>query len=562
MKAKGLLFLCIILLLPGLLLAQSTYLPAGHSGYHLLDRLETLSGKWSPELFQGNKPLSRRDAVQFLENLDLQVASPRDLHSLNRFLSQNAEWLSDSTKEMQSRRPWLKTFYKNPSDFFQARGSSYFLAVNPIVGLTAISEPSQANKPSLSNTRGVEVRARIANKLGIYTMISENQELPPAHVQQWATEHRALPGVDFTTIRSGKYDYMQARGYLDFALIRDHIYVTAGYDQHKIGDGYRSLLLSDLSAGATFLQLKTRIWRLQYQNLYLQLTPQFDRQRDQRLPHKYATMHHLSMNLLPWLNLGLFEAVVFSRPDRYEFSYMIPVIFYRQIERALGSPDNVLIGIDFKAMAARRLQFYGQFVLDEFTSKELFSPNGYWANKYGLQLGGKYFNAFGLENLDLQGEINMARPFLYTHKDTLANYTHYNQPLAHPLGASFREFLGIARYRPLNDLEVLIQGSYYVQGQDTAGSHYGSDIFDQYHRRTPAIGGTATHGYPMISGIRGQTAHLYLQLSYELRQNFFVDLGWGHRRSVTDHGLLPAYRSTYMIGSLRWNLIRRDYFIN
>lgn len=527
-----------------------------------MDRLETLSGRWSPDLFQGNKPLSRKDAVRFLEGLDPHIASPRDIHSINRFLSQNAEWLSDSGREMISRRPWWRTFYKNPSDFFQARGSSYFLVINPLVGMTALSEPSQRNNPSLSISRGLEVRARIADKLGLYTMVTENQELPPAHIQQWVEKHRAVPGADFYTQPGTKYDYMQARGYLDFALIRDHIHLTAGYDQHKIGDGYRSLMLSDLSAGATFLQLKTRIWRLQYQNLYLELTPQFDKQRDRRHPHKYAAMHHLSMNVLPWLNLGLFEAVVFNRPDRFEFSYMIPVIFYRQVERAMGSPDNVLLGFQFKALAARRLQFYGQFVLDEFTSRELFQSKGYWANKYALQLGGKYFNAFGLENLDLQGEINMARPFMYTHKDTLANYTHYNQPLAHPLGASFQEVLGIARYRPHQDLEVLLQGSYSLQGRDTAGSNYGSDIFAHYHHRSPAIGGTTNHGYRMISGIQEQTAHIYLQLAYEIRQNLFVDLGLGHRRSVTDQGLLPAYNSTYVLGSLRWNLVRRDYFIN
>ena len=55
------------------------------------------------------------------------------------------------------------------------------------------------------------------------------------------------------------------------------------------------------------------------------------------------------------------------------------------------------------------------------------------------KLGGKYFDAFTVKNLDLQGEMNMVRPYTYTHYDSTANYTHYNQPLAHPLGAGFAE---------------------------------------------------------------------------------------------------------------------------
>lgn len=531
----------------------------GHPSYPMLDRLETLSGKWSEDLFQSSKPISRKDAVRFLESLNPEDLEARDLHDLRKFLSQNAEWLQDSSAEMVACSPWFKTFYKNPSDFFQARGKNYFLVVNPLIRTQFILEPNQGNRPTLSSSRGLEVRGRIANKLGFYTMVTENQELPPSHIVDWIEDHRAVPEADFYTRPSKKYDYLLARGYLDFALIADHINLTAGYDQHKIGDGYRSILLSDFGAASTFLKLRTRFWKLEYQNLYMELTPQFPKQRDQRHPHKYATIHHLNLNVLPWLNLGLFEAVIFNRPDRYEFSYMIPVIFYRQIERAMGSPDNVLIGFQFKAMAARRLQFYGQFALDEFTSKELFSSRGYWANKYALQVGGKYFNAFGISQLDLQGEINMARPYMYSHKDTFANYSHYNQPLAHPLEASFQEILGIARYRPFQDLEIRVQGSYYIKGQDTAGSNYGGDLFAHYHHRTPAIGGDMIHGYKMISGIRGQTANLYINLGYELRQNLFVDLGWGYRKSVTDQGLLPAFESQYLTMALRLNLARRDY---
>ena len=48
-------------------------------------------------------------------------------------------------------------------------------------------------------------------------------------------------------------------------------------------------------------------------------------------------------------------------------------------------------------------------------------------------------------------EHNLARPYVYMHstpgQTAIANYTHYNQSIAHPLGANFNELPGIGRYR-------------------------------------------------------------------------------------------------------------------
>jgi hypothetical protein len=329
--------------------------------------------------------------------------------------------------------------------------------------------------------------------------------------------------------------------------------VTFGYDKHFLGDGIRSLFLSDFSAGATFLRFNTKVWKLNYQNLYMELTPQYARGSDRLLPHKYATMHHLSINALKWLNVGIFEAVIFDRRDKYEFSYMIPIILYRQVERSLGSPDNVVLGLNFKAIAAKHLQFYGQLLLDEFTSKELIAGNGYWANKFGVQFGGKYFNAFGVNNLDLQGEINIVRPYTYSHFDSTANYTHYNQPLAHPLGASFAEILGVIKYQPVKKLYITLSGMYYQKGVDTGGMNYGGDIFKDYDTRV------AGYGVKLINGVKVQCASLNLNLSYALKENLFVDLGSNYRRYDYVTTTAPGISNTCLYGGVRLNFARRLY---
>jgi hypothetical protein len=283
----------------------------------------------------------------------------------------------------------------------------------------------------------------------------------------------------------------------------------------------------------------------------MELTPQYARGSDRLLPHKYATMHHLSINALKWLNVGIFEAVIFDRRDKYEFSYMIPIILYRQVERSLGSPDNVVLGLNFKAIAAKHLQFYGQLLLDEFTSKELIAGNGYWANKFGVQFGGKYFNAFGVNNLDLQGEINIVRPYTYSHFDSTANYTHYNQPLAHPLGANFQEWIGILRYQPFPKWNVYARTIYYYKGMDTANANFGGNIFKSYLTRL------TDDGFNVGSGDKATCLNTLFNVSYEFRQNLFFEASIQNRNYKQASGF--RNNSTSFTAGIRLNIQKREY---
>lgn len=581
MKLTSILAGCLLMTSFGAV-AQTTYLQLGQEDYNLLDRLETRSGRLTNEFFLTAKPVARRGAVSFLEEQRTEALglglSDIDRYNIERAISVSGEWATSGDGAIDSRRPLFKTFYKKQPDFFRVNSKDFFLSVNPVLAVQGIAESTDPDRgtdnPLLANNRGIELRGMIAKRVGFYTYFSDNQEEPPAFVNDYIAygnqgrqldpgiRREAVPGADYyqTPGNTGrKYDYLLARGYIDFAVVRDHINVTAGYDKHFIGDGIRSLFLSDFSSGAAFVRLTTKVWKLNYQNLYLELTPQYTRGRDRVLDHKYATIHHLSVNATRWLNVGLFEGVVFNRPNAYEFSYLNPLILYRQTERSNGSPDNALLGINFKALAAKHLQIYGQLLLDEFKFSELTGGNGWWGNKFGIQLGGKYFDAFTVKNLDLQAEVNIVRPFTYTHYDTIANYTNYNQPLAHPLGAGFGEIIGTARYQPVQNLFLTLKGMYYRQGLDSAGSNYGSNIFTNYGDRTPLNAADPEHGYKLTNGIKTSTMLLGLNASYELRENLFIDLGASHRVRKFETTMFANQTTTYFYGGIRLNIARRDY---
>lgn len=549
--------------LSGIATAQTTYLPMNTEAYPLMDKMETLSGELTNSFFTTVKPAPRSGVVQYFIEKREQARqlglSKIDRFNLDHTISKSGEWAPDANGAIDSKLPWFNTFYKKQPDFLHVNKDNFFLVANPVISGQVLGEKNTLGSDNhFMSSRGVELRGWVTKRVGFYTYFTDNQEQPVSFVDNYINHrsgYKGVPGADFYLMaKNNTYDYLLAQGYIDFQAIKNHLNVTFGYGKNFYGDGMRSLFLSDFSANYPFLRLNTKIWKLNYQNLYVELTPQFVKGIDARLPRKYATIHSLSVNVTRWLNVGVFESVVFGRRDRYEFGYLNPIILFRSVERAFGSPDNVNLGFNFKAIVAKRFQFYGQFMLDEFTSKQFFSRNGYWGNKWGLQLGGKYFNAFGLKNLDLQGEMNIVRPFTYAHYDSTANYTHYNQPLAHPLGAGFVELIGLIRYQPVEKLFVTVKGMYYKQGLDTGASNYGSNIFMDYNSRTQSF------GIGVINGIKTSCMLMNVNLSYELRDNLFFDLGFTHRRFVSEDVLaIPNISTTYGYGGVRLNIARRDY---
>jgi hypothetical protein len=488
---------------------------------------------------------------KYKEWTDLDL-SPVDEYNLHSFLMNNSEWVTVSKKSFLSKKTLFGTFYKTKANFIEVNNKDLFLAVNPVLQFTEGFEQG-AGKPLFVNSRGVMARGLIANKIGFSTIITDNQERGPQFFQQRVNQFKAVPGAGFyKPFKTNGYDYFDARGSISFAAVKNYIDVQFGYDKNFIGNGYRSLFLSDYGNSNLFLKLNTKIWKLNYQNLFMELMPQFKKAGDTLLDRKYAAMHHLSMNVSKWLNIGLFEGVIFGRKNRFDFQYLNPLIFYRHIEGTVGSPDNAVAGLDFKANIAHRAQLYGQFLLDEFQLTTIKNDPTNWANKWAAQLGIKYVDAFGVRNLDLQVEMNRIRPFTYSHNDTIANYTHYNQLLAHPLGANFQEFIGIANYQPAAKWYINAKVIYYYQGLDSAGINFGSSPFRDYTTRNKNT------GFDIGSGKKVNCLNSMFQVTYECKENLYLDLSIQYRHYTIAN--VTAQTNTTMVSvGIRLNMFKRDY---
>lgn len=537
--------------------AQSTNATLNEDYYHWIDRYEIKSGKIVPGFFTSVKPYKRDAIIRYLDTLAATgslFSSRSDQYNLEYLRNDSWEWSRSETNT--SKKPVLKNLYKNKSDLVYVDIPEFDLHVSPVLYL-GVGSDGRLDVPLTINTRGIEIRGMVDRKVGFYTFIGENQSILPMYVSEDLTWNRVIPHEGFwKNFKENGVDFFQARAYIDFNISK-HIYMQFGNDRTFTGNGYRSLIFSDYSPPNLFLRTNVKVWKLNYLFQINRMAADARTSGNQRYPEKFVAYHHASFNIGKKLNLGVFESVVFSPKDSvndntFDLSYLNPVIFYRAIEQQFGSSDNALLGMDAKWNAFKGVSFYGQFVLDEFLWDEISAGNGWWANKWALQVGAKYIDAFGISNLDLQAEYNAVRPYTYSHYSQYGSYSNYRQSLAHPLGANFNEWVGIIRYQPFPKLNVIAKTFYAKTGRDDVDENWGGNILKYSTTREQEYNNT------IGQGTSNTILFVDFTLSYMIKHNLFIDGKQILRQSKSD---LAAYNSNTSLTSLalRWNIPQRLY---
>jgi hypothetical protein len=516
------------------LASQHLFLPSGHQAQELADRL-TIKSPENTAFHTPVKPYSREALAVFTATaLDADSAgmfTRRDREDI-RYLaeelfpyldSSNLQILSDSL--FASRKPLLRYFYREKAALWHYRTPDLQVVVNPILDL-GFGRDLEVRENILRNTRGASLSGIIDNRVYLYTAIYENQQNFLSYMDRWIQKYQTVPGQGLVKGYENEWlgiygarDYLNATGYVGLNLTR-HIDVNLGHGKFFIGNGVRSLLLSDYSNYYLYLNLNTRYKRFHYFNLFAELKPlAINANYDYRnTPHKFLAAHYLNFRVSPRFEVGLFEATVLFRDQQFDIQYLNPVILYRAVEHQVTSVDNVLIGLNVKLDLWRSVRLYGQFILDEFKFSHIVEQNGWWANKYGFQLGMKYIDVAGIDHLDLQTEINLVRPYTYSHGDSLNSYTHTHQPLAHPLYANFYEGLVKADYRPDPRWHFSAWAVFALYGEDAGSENWGGNPLLSYSSRVMDFGNTIAQGHPV------STRQFRLSVAYQFFHNGFFEV--------------------------------------
>ncbi len=420
------------------------------------------------------------------------------------------------------------------------------------------------------NRKGVQVGGHIGKKFSFYANYTFSNAQFPGYVAEYINGRGVIPGEAGTVYIDGnKHRWSNGTANVSFTPTK-YLNVSVGYDKNFIGDGYRSLLLSDVSPNYVTTKLTGTLGNVRYLSLWAYMRDPFATSYENRTAidgvindgaganlFKWGAFQYIDWNVSNRLSIGFFQSVLWAPKNTagrrgFDFNYISPLIFLRSVELTnTASPDKMHLGLNTKYKVLDNLSVYGQFLLSELTVKELFAGNGYIHNKYGFQLGMRGHDLFGVSRLNYLTEYNTVRPYTYQHFNPITAYTNYNQPLAHPLGANFREGVGLVNYS-YRQIDFQIQGNWALYGSDSnEETNNGGDL------RKPYTNYLRDYGNAIGQGIVTHTTYVSFKTAYLINPsyNLRIELAMANRRTSNIHstdntrlihvGIRSSFRNVY-----------------
>lgn len=376
-----------------------------------------------------------------------------DLHSFqtDSINTQNIFFVNKYKKTNKKIIP-RKLFYE---DLITISEDNFHLIINPVVNGTfeKSNEEIKAVKNdenNIVNSRGFYIRGFIGEKFGFTSYLVETQASFSSYIDSSIYHSKVVPGEGFANVfKTKSYDFPVAQGNLFYKPF-NFLEINFGHGKNFIGDGYRSLILSDAAFNYPYLKYAFQYKQFQYTVMYAAF-------QDINYPHsyeagylkKYYTLHALSTKLFNRLHLSIYESTIWNpikngKAGNIEAKYFNPLIGIETTSYGLSDKNNVLLGSTFKFDFTKNITIYGQYVIDNL---QKFNKNSDSLNKTAFQLGFKLNNLFS-KNIFALFEFNSIDDLTYTHfnSNNLSSYSHYNDALASPTGNGSTELIAKLAY--------------------------------------------------------------------------------------------------------------------
>ncbi len=200
----------------------------------------------------------------------------------------------------------------------------------------------------------------------------------------------------------------------------DRLWFQIGLNRHGFGPFDEGPVLSPQAAQAGHFSSTWRGRRLTYTEFLLALTATRDLGdalgEDGDIgayPNKYLTGHSFQFSPASWLDIGLFETIVYG--ERFEPLYLVPLVSRLYVSSYLGTVDNQMLGFSVSARLPSHFGFDMMFYADDLHFLDLLS----------LDLDTKYkvSGQAGLTWTPLQRILKrvamdyaLVTPYTYTHR--------------------------------------------------------------------------------------------------------------------------------------------------
>lgn len=440
---------------------------------------------------------------------------------------------------VQERTTWLGRKIWN-EHLIDLQGDDYIFYADFIPDFQIGKDFAGDGKNTWLNTRGFQAGGAIGDKFFFYTSAYENQGVFPDYVNDYINESRVVPGQMFGKLGAKEQDWTYASAMVSYSPVQ-HLIFSIAYDKNFIGDGYRSMLLSDVSSNNTSFKFNGTFGDISISSIWsYMLEPREKVNEDfSRSPslRKWGAFQYIDWNASNRFSIGLFHSLLWG--SRIVDTRVFPFDQKDSFNQVSVSSNMMQVGLNTKYKVLKNASLYGQLLLNEGMA---------------AQIGFRGFDAFAIRNLNFLAEYNTAKPYSYTSKDRLTSYSNYSQPLAHPFGANFKEFVGVLNYSYAK-FDFSLQGNYGTYGLDPfvlgeTKANYGKDIFRSYNHDLAYEGGIG-------QGIKTNMVYVDGRVSYVVnpKYNLRLELGGVIRRESNDDwkknsgmltfGLRASFRNLY-----------------
>lgn len=445
-------------------------------------------------------------------------------------------WKTDSlisedkskTACINSKNLWFKL---KSGHFYCEKTGSFDFAFNPVFVFSK-GYDNTLLRHTYENTRGFRFLGILRKRLLFFSELYETQFRSFYGMREFVDSFLVVPQMNRAKhFKNNAYDVAVVYGMLSYR-INNLLFITLARDIPHIGYGYRSLFLSNQAAPRTFFHFHAELPFFSYdylfdilQNVTLNNIISAPQSALGGFQNKYASHIFLRFFQKKKFEFGIFESIVWAPKNKtYNAIYLrhfngLPLS--KMIYYGLNDKNNALFGFQIRILPINdKFAIYTQYAIDQFDKK---------MKRTALQIGSRLML---FERLNFLLEYNRIGAYMYAHTDLLQSYSHYHQPLAHPLGANLNEIL--CQFRFYYDRFVFnILVSKIIGGKDNTFEQNGQSVY----ANPDIIGwqgdffGSLTKTYDRIFIV---DVRLYYLINREVPYMFFCEImsHWNNTRYV------------------------------
>lgn len=460
------------------LFSQVVYEPLGSDVYSFLSRL---SQKGIIELDDQLRPLSRKYIAEKL--LSVKQLSEKlnslELEELNFYLTDFGREL-DLLNNVKVEKEKVSSINKDQFGryrLFSYRDNLFTFNLSPILGAEI---GSRENERLIHIWNGISFYGYLSDNIGFNFRFIDNTEKGNT-VDKWRT---FTPKTGFH-VRNDQTIFGFPPDKIEYSEVNTNIGVDWSWGKFSVGKDFMEfgygesglLVLSQKAPSFPFIRLDVNpVEWLNFNYFHGFLASDvidsnatyFHKTGGERIVYreKYIASHTLSVKPTKGLTLSLGESIVYA--DKFEFSYLFPLIFFRvndhhlsrQINEA-GSNSQFFFSVSSRNHL-KNTHLYGSLFIDELTITNIFDKEKQ-RNQFGYSLGASLTDLV-FDNLTLTLEYTRIFPFVYEHYIQTTTYQNASYNLGHWMGSNGDLIYASINYRFLRGLQATLWTQYIRKG--------------------------------------------------------------------------------------------------